>query len=175
MNYYELNADEIYSKNRALRIGFVGENEALKLYFTSAKNIVDVLGEGGTWLMACENTEYPDGFPLLCEYVDGKLVVIINSSLLSIMSRGKLQYTYTLGEQKKKSFKYGYSVDSSVLSSSTPPEPYESWVEHIDEEVNRIDGEVVELGNKVDGFEDELEYKLDKRTPITWADLGGTD
>ena len=168
MNYYEINADEIYSKNRALRIGFVGENEALKLYFPSAKDIVDKLGEGGTWLMACKNTEYPDGFPMNCSYEDGKLVVIINSSLLSVMGRGQLQYTYTLGEQKKKSFKYGYSVDSSVLSSDTPPEPYESWVEHIDEEV-------LELGNKVDGFEDELANKLDKRTPITWADLGGIE
>lgn len=154
MNYYEINVDEIYKSSRALRIGFVGENEVVKLCFSSAKQIVDVLGDGGHFSVACENREYPDGFPLTCTYEDGKLIVIVDSSLLSIMGGGKLQYTYTLGEQKKKSFKYYFSVDSSILSSDTPPEPYESWVEHI---------------------EDELAYKLDKRIPITWADLGGTE
>lgn len=29
--------------------------------------------------------------------------------------------------------------------------------------------------DKIKPLEDELAYKLDKRQPITWADLGGTE
>ena len=156
MNYKYVNADN----SKLILLGYEAENIVTKVLF-NVKDTIELYGDGGDFTLAVTNKNYPDGYPVPVSRNGDYIEWTVELAQL-VVGLGTCQWTYSLGEQVKKSGKYSIKVTDSIGGSETPPASYTPWLEQA--ESYKTDAETaaqtcLEIENKLKG--------------LTWGDLGG--
>ena len=130
MNYYDL---PIAFGKRNI-IGYVGENEVVRVTFdVSAWEAT--LGPADSFVLTVQTSE---NYPVPTTYENGKVYWIVGNDTLAQKGYGAVQLTMIKDEQAKKSAIAEIVIKNSLTTGSTPPEPYESWVEDMTERLATV-------------------------------------
>lgn len=158
MTYYDIDGDALYKKQRQIDIGFKGENIVTRVYWDTTA-IENQLGQNGSFSVVASVDSYNSGqaYNVVSTYENHKLYWVVDSGTLANIGSGKVQYTYTLGSQVKKSPKMPIKISSSLAQSTTPPQAYQSYVDL----VASYKDQCIQAKNEI----------LTTLQGLTWADL----
>ena len=114
-----------------LRLGFTGENVHTEITFNCIEIYTDYPNAVATMLVQPPRGDvYPASISR-----DGNLVIwSITNSDVAYAGNGRIQLTFTNGSEVIKTYIAGITIDSSIEGAGgDPPDPYESWMETLDE------------------------------------------
>lgn len=116
------------NKLNDVNIGYVGENGIKSVPFAFSEWVEEV-GEGGSISLLVKRSMDSIAYPVILA-VEGYVATWnITSTDTAYNGCGIAQLTYAVDEKRKKSAIFGFQVNNSIADSSTPPNPYESWLE----------------------------------------------
>jgi len=112
-------------------IGHVRENEVTQIVFDLAAWIAEY-GLGTVALSVMRQGDLVP-YPVPIAIVDGKATWTISATDTAKYGRIKAQLTYYVGTKRKKSNIYVLRVRESLAENGQAPDPYESWLEVLQE------------------------------------------
>lgn len=112
-------------------IGHVRENEVTQLVFDLSAWIAEY-GLGTVALSVMRQGDFMP-YPVPIAIVDGKATWTVSATDTAKYGRIKAQLTYYVGTKRKKSNIYVLSVRESLAENGQAPDPYESWLEVLQE------------------------------------------
>lgn len=112
-------------------IGHVRENEVTQIVF----DLFAWIAEYGLGTVALSVMRQGDlvPYPVPIAIVDGKATWTVSATDTAKYGRIKAQLTYYVGTKRKKSNIYVLRVRESLAENGQAPEPYESWLEVLQE------------------------------------------
>ena len=112
-------------------IGHVRENEVTQIVFDLSAWIAEY-GLGTVALSVMRQGDLVP-YPVPIAIVDGKATWTVSATDTAKYGRIKAQLTYYVGTKRKKSNIYVLRVRESLAENGQAPEPYESWLEVLQE------------------------------------------
>ena len=112
-------------------VGHVRENEVTQLVFDLSAWIAEY-GLGTVALSVMRQGDLVP-YPVPIAIVDGKATWTVSATDTAKYGRIKAQLTYYVGTKRKKSNIYVLRVRESLAENGQAPEPYESWLEVLQE------------------------------------------
>lgn len=111
-----------------LYLGRQGENNVKEILF-DLSYLKQEFGDGSVSLVMQRPTDY-EPYPVALDIVDGSAVWTVSNVDTSVDGIGKVQVTYSVDEQIKKSVIYKTKVLPSLKpESETPPDAFENWLD----------------------------------------------
>jgi len=120
----------VKASNGVLMLGKQGENKATQVQFTVEAWIKE-LGDGSFQLLHQRNTDQSP-HAVVITYEDGIVYWDVENTEVAVVGYGKCELQFYQGQILAKSQTWiTQSVESLSAAGSTPPEPWESWVEEV--------------------------------------------
>lgn len=114
-----------------INIGRQCENEVTQIVFDFSV-FVEEFGTGRIALTVQRN-KYDTPYPVVLDVDGNEAIWAVSNVDTQYKGTGRIQLSYVVDEQVKKSVIYRIKIDPSITQSSdTPPEPYESYLEQIE-------------------------------------------
>lgn len=145
---------------------------------------VEEFGEGQITLVV-QRKKDDDPYPVVLDVDGAKATWNITNVDTAYKGTGKIQLSYVVGEQIKKSLIYKIKVDASVVpASEEPPEPIQNYLdqmieigEQVHEDAQSVDAKIEEIDQAVIDAEAEIEQKKEEVLEdiselITFSDTG---
>ena len=126
------------TKEKENVIGRLGENDATVIRFP----VGDIVSEfpGCSFNLVNRRPKDKDGYPVLAIEHDRNYVLwTVTSSDLSQEGIGECELIATQDNVVKKTIIYTTRIYHAIDGSGTPPEPWESWVQHVKDDADRAD------------------------------------
>ena len=148
--------DVTSTKSFTINIGRQGENDITKILF-DCSGLVDEFGEGTlSCILQRKKTDEP--YPVPLTYEEHIATWSVSDVDTFYAGTGKIQLSYAIGEQIKKSIIYKVKVEPSVISTSGDvPSPVKSYLD-----------QMVEIGTQV--HEDALSAKASAQEAESYAE-----
>lgn len=142
-----------------INIGRQGEN-AVKTITFDYSVFVEEFGDGVLTLVV-QRRKDDEPYPVLLETEDNKATWTVTSTDTAYKGTGKIQLSYVVDEQIKKSVIYKIKIEPSVIAETEePPEPIKTYLD-----------QMIEIGSQVQSdAEDVREIASDLKT--TYSDDG---
>lgn len=143
----------VMEKGKKNFIGRLGENESRTLCF-NIKDIVDEFPDA-TFTILNKRSADPDAYPVNGQYVeiDGDNILwTLQSGDLAYKGDGECQVNAYQNNAIVKTETYSTYVEKALDGNRTPPEPWESWVEQVNEAADRAEDAVAHNPVIIDGI-----------------------
>lgn len=143
--------DVTSTKSFTINLGRQGENDITEIIFDYS-GLAEEYGEG---ILSCivQRRKGDDPYPALMTAVDHMATWNVSSADTAYAGTGKIQLSYVVDEQVKKSIIYKIKVEPSILpTSEEPPEPIQNYLDQMVE----IGTQVHEDAETVSGLADDI-------------------
>ena len=153
---------QVGSALNSFALGRRGENLATTVVF-DCTTLAEQYGAGTATLMVCRPND-TIAYPAITTQEGNMVTWAITETDSAQQGRGKCELFWYVGDVLAKSIVYAVSISNDIgASGSTPPEPYEEWVE----EIARIGAEVHEDAGTASQAAQDAEAALAEFTGIT--------
>lgn len=143
--------DVMSTKSFTINLGRQGENDITEIVFDYS-GLVEEYGEG-TLSCIVQRKKTDDPYPTVLTAEDHMATWNVSSADTAYAGTGKIQLSYVVDEQVKKSIIYKIKVEPSILpTSEEPPEPIQNYLDQMVE----IGTQVHEDAETVSGLADDI-------------------
>ena len=156
------------NRNYTVSLGKQGENEVRTIAFDYSK-LAEKYGEGTLACIVSRPKDVP--YPAVLTVEGHTAVWSVNNADTAYSGYGRIQLSYSVGEQVKKSVIYKTYVDPSIVpEGGTPPEPIPSYIDQLVEIGNQVheDAESArESAQEAESYAENLHFEDDGEGNIT--------
>lgn len=148
--------DVTSTKSFAINLGRQGENDITEIIFDYS-GLAEEYGEG---ILSCivQRRKGDDPYPALMTAVDHMATWNVSSADTAYAGTGKIQLSYVVDEQVKKSIIYKIKVEPSILpTSEEPPEPIQNYLDQMVEIGTQVHADAETVSGLVDEIEETAE------------------
>lgn len=132
MNLINLSVDNIPGPSWPILLGERKENAVTEVRLDYSAWIAE-FGPGAITLMVKRPGD-ADAYPVALETADGVAIWTVSETDTAVKGAGRAEYVYTVGQQRAKTAVFATLTDPDIgEAGSTPPDPYEDWVETLTE------------------------------------------
>lgn len=154
--------DVTSTKTFTINLGRQGENDITEVVFDYS-GLADEYGEG-TLSCIVQRKKTDDPYPAILTSENHMATWSVSSSDTAYAGTGKIQVSYAVNEQIKKSVIYKIKVEPSIIPiSEEPPDPIQNYLDQMVE----IDTRVHNDAERISGFADEIEEIAEAVDEIT--------
>ena len=123
---------------RPIRLGRMGENEYITVSFDVSEWIA-LYPDDVHFTLVHQRYGDPEAYPCVTVLDGTDLLWQINSADVAIPGNGHAELMISSGEVLAKSVIFDTITETALLGSETPPDPWEPWVQKMQEGSDKID------------------------------------
>lgn len=116
----------------SINLGYYAENEATQVIF-DISSLIDLFGSGSAVLLHKRATD-TNAYPVTVDQEGGTVTWTVTNIDTNVVGYGKCELYYYVDETLAKTIVFSTYVTEDIgTTGSTPPDPYETWVETLTE------------------------------------------
>ena len=148
--------DVTSTKSFTINLGRQGENDITEIVFDYS-GLVEEYGEG-TLSCIVQRKKTDDPYPTILTVDNHMATWMVSSVDTSYAGTGKIQLSYMVDEQIKKSIIYKTKVEPSILpTSEEPPEPIKNYLDQMVEIGTQVHADAESVSGLVDEISETAE------------------